>query len=165
VGYNNERFGTLLQTEGNRKMDLKTAAKRFRRWQKDGMVTSAGSYFFHETRTTQSQQLFTQAVTILGGKIEGLIKSDDFITIAVLPDDALPLVEPRSSRGRPAGTKGGGRPKLPEGQHRIQQGARFHPDTKPLAKAIADKLELDNWAWAVDEAVRRMAKEEGIKIK
>jgi hypothetical protein len=153
-------------------MDLKTAAKRFRKWQKDGMViVSCNGNYTHITKAMRSQELFVRTTFALNGDVlDRYQKGDVYVTLVNLPKAAFPLIEPRSSRGRPAGTKGGGRPKLPEGQHRIQQGARFHPDTKPLAEAIADKLELDNWAWAVDEwavdeAVRRMAKEEGIKIK
>lgn len=70
------------------------------------------------------------------------------------------MPDQKDPRGGPR--PGAGRHPLPEGTHRVNQAGRFHPDTRPLAEAIAARRGYLGWSRAVDEAVRRLAQELGI---
>ena len=54
----------------------------------------------------------------------------------------------------------GGRP--PSGIKRIKTSPRLAEGTKELAQAIAEKKGLPGWGYAVDEAIRKEAKEIGL---
>lgn len=133
---------------------------RFRQWIREGMVTSSDGQFLHKTKRPTSIDLFRATVIALGGEIVSNC-ADNFgyhLTNATLPpaaaDQVLPDPSPGGRRSNP-----GGRPSLPADERRRRQSARLSPETRPLAEAIAEALDLNGWGRAVDEAVKRLAEE------
>ena len=55
-----------------------------------------------------------------------------------------------------------GRPQINPEEKRVKQNIYFDPKTKLLANAIARKLGLPAWGYAVDRAIELMAEELGI---
>ena len=54
---------------------------------------------------------------------------------------------------------GAGRPALSPEQKRVTHSIVLSPGIRELAQELAQELGLPGWGWAVDEAIRKLAKE------